>query len=269
MGWFEERAGLDGAQAQRLGVLETLSDYLVEIKRSYPDKEDASVLVEPDIPYDHLIQVMDVVRNTRLPAEEEGGKHCNDESLPRLIGGEESEQECQLHVAESESASSDQREHEQEEEVDDATGKWTHERAILDDGSAQEQHQSDNRAGEQDSVRDEFGVDIGQRERHGDCHEPQVGREYPVNTNRQRCDGEQQRRDDGNGGSSPGIMPNGRERAVGCDALSDHSDEETNNCQCERDHWAESLSASGSRVAHTTHTAPGHTQPDAPGNSCT
>ena len=43
--------------------LETLSEYLVEIKSTYPDKEDASVLVEPDIPYDDLIQVMDVVRS--------------------------------------------------------------------------------------------------------------------------------------------------------------------------------------------------------------
>ena len=43
--------------------LSALSDYLVEIKSSYPDKEDASVLVEPDIPYDDLIQVMDVVRS--------------------------------------------------------------------------------------------------------------------------------------------------------------------------------------------------------------
>ena len=43
--------------------LEMLSEYLVEIKSSYPEKEDASVLVEPEIPYDDLIQVMDVVRS--------------------------------------------------------------------------------------------------------------------------------------------------------------------------------------------------------------
>ncbi|HEU0224217.1 MAG TPA: biopolymer transporter ExbD [Steroidobacteraceae bacterium] len=42
--------------------LAKLSEYLVEIKRQYPAKEDASVLLEPDIEYDHLIQVMDVVR---------------------------------------------------------------------------------------------------------------------------------------------------------------------------------------------------------------
>jgi biopolymer transport protein ExbD len=43
--------------------LPKLSEYLVAIKREYPDKEDASVLLEPDIQYDHLIQVMDTVRS--------------------------------------------------------------------------------------------------------------------------------------------------------------------------------------------------------------
>ena len=42
--------------------LETLSEYLVAVKDQYPDKQDASVLVEPHIAYDHLIQVMDTVR---------------------------------------------------------------------------------------------------------------------------------------------------------------------------------------------------------------
>jgi biopolymer transport protein ExbD len=40
-----------------------LSEYLVAIKNEYPEKEDASVLLEPDIEYDHLIQVMDTVRS--------------------------------------------------------------------------------------------------------------------------------------------------------------------------------------------------------------
>ena len=43
--------------------LSRLSDYLVTIKRQYPDKDDASVLLESDIPYDDLIQVMDTVRS--------------------------------------------------------------------------------------------------------------------------------------------------------------------------------------------------------------
>jgi biopolymer transport protein ExbD len=46
--------------------LDKLSEYLTVLKREYPQKEDASVLLEPDIEYDHLIQVMDAVRSTEL-----------------------------------------------------------------------------------------------------------------------------------------------------------------------------------------------------------
>ncbi len=46
--------------------LGTLSDYLMEIKREYPAKEDASVLLEPHIEYNHLIEVMDTVRSTEV-----------------------------------------------------------------------------------------------------------------------------------------------------------------------------------------------------------
>ena len=48
--------------------LETLSQYLVAIKDQYPDKQDASVLVEPHIAYDHLIRVMDTVRTAETEA---------------------------------------------------------------------------------------------------------------------------------------------------------------------------------------------------------
>ena len=41
---------------------DALSDKLAEIKRRYPDKTDASILLEPDIAYDTLVQVMDRVR---------------------------------------------------------------------------------------------------------------------------------------------------------------------------------------------------------------
>ena len=39
-----------------------LSESLQAIKGSYPDKKDATVLVEPDIEYEHVIHVMDAVR---------------------------------------------------------------------------------------------------------------------------------------------------------------------------------------------------------------
>ena len=47
--------------------LDALSDLMVELKREYPNQEAASVLMEPHIPYDYLIQVMDVVRAVELP----------------------------------------------------------------------------------------------------------------------------------------------------------------------------------------------------------
>ena len=52
--------------------LEALSDMMVELKREYPEHEAASVLMEARIPYDYLIQVMDVVRSVEVPTEIEG-----------------------------------------------------------------------------------------------------------------------------------------------------------------------------------------------------
>jgi len=47
--------------------LATLSEMIIELKRQHPDSNDASVLLEPNIEYDHLIQVMDVVRSSVMP----------------------------------------------------------------------------------------------------------------------------------------------------------------------------------------------------------
>ncbi len=52
--------------------LEGLSELIIELKREYPNQDAASVLMEPLIPYDHLIQVMDVVRAVEVPTENEG-----------------------------------------------------------------------------------------------------------------------------------------------------------------------------------------------------
>ena len=49
---------------------QTLSDFMVELKREYPDHDSASVLMEAQIPYDYLIQVMDIVRSIEVPVEE-------------------------------------------------------------------------------------------------------------------------------------------------------------------------------------------------------
>ena len=49
--------------------LELLSKVLVRIKDQYPEKDDATVLMEPDIQYDHLIEVMDAVRSADVRSE--------------------------------------------------------------------------------------------------------------------------------------------------------------------------------------------------------
>ncbi len=53
--------------------LETLSEFMVALKRQYPEQEAASVLMEAFIPYDYLIQVMDIVRSVEVPVEGEEG----------------------------------------------------------------------------------------------------------------------------------------------------------------------------------------------------
>jgi biopolymer transport protein ExbD len=47
--------------------LKTLSELAVSLKRDHPDVNDASVLLEPDVEYDDLIQVMDTLRRAEVP----------------------------------------------------------------------------------------------------------------------------------------------------------------------------------------------------------
>lgn len=51
--------------------VQKLSEMLVRLKDSYPEKDDATVLMEPEIEYDQLIRVMDMVREieVREPAD--------------------------------------------------------------------------------------------------------------------------------------------------------------------------------------------------------
>ena len=48
--------------------LKTLSELALSLKRDIPTTDDASVLLEPEIPYDDLIQVMDAIRSTEATA---------------------------------------------------------------------------------------------------------------------------------------------------------------------------------------------------------
>lgn len=47
----------------------SLSKHLFEIKRNFPDKTDATILMEPDIEYENLVHVMDAIRQAELPQE--------------------------------------------------------------------------------------------------------------------------------------------------------------------------------------------------------
>lgn len=48
--------------------LKKLSEMLLRLKAQYPEKEDATILMEPKVEYDYLIQVMDAVRGAEVRA---------------------------------------------------------------------------------------------------------------------------------------------------------------------------------------------------------
>jgi Biopolymer transport protein len=50
--------------------LKGLSEYLQLVKSKYPDKQDATILLEQDIQYDTLVQVMDTVRVFAVPGSQ-------------------------------------------------------------------------------------------------------------------------------------------------------------------------------------------------------
>lgn len=49
--------------------LDQLTSYLAQVKQQFPEKTDATLLLEPDISYDLLVTVMDRVRETERIAE--------------------------------------------------------------------------------------------------------------------------------------------------------------------------------------------------------
>src|SRR5574341_657435 len=73
------KAGLEIANGSRVEAaipkkddkydVELLSKMLVRLKAQYPQKEDATILLEPKIEYDYLIQVMDAVREADVKAD--------------------------------------------------------------------------------------------------------------------------------------------------------------------------------------------------------
>ncbi|HEX9779038.1 MAG TPA: biopolymer transporter ExbD [Geopsychrobacteraceae bacterium] len=67
--------------------LEKLSALLTRLKADYPEKEDATVLMEPDIEYDYLIQVMDTVRGVASAAQD-GQEHGTATLFPDISIGD-------------------------------------------------------------------------------------------------------------------------------------------------------------------------------------
>jgi biopolymer transport protein ExbD len=68
--------GLDLAQ---------LGAQLQQLKTRYPEQKDATVLVEADIPYDRLVQVMDAVRTVEQQVD---GRRSQAELFPEIAIGD-------------------------------------------------------------------------------------------------------------------------------------------------------------------------------------
>jgi biopolymer transport protein ExbD len=62
-----------------------LSDYLQRVKGRYPDKTEATLLLEADVPYDVLVQVMDTVRVVPV---NEAGRVVQTELFPDIAVGD-------------------------------------------------------------------------------------------------------------------------------------------------------------------------------------
>jgi biopolymer transport protein ExbD len=62
-----------------------LSEYLQRVKQRFPDKLDATVLLEPDISYDAMVQVMDTVR---LVEQQQGDRWIKAELFPEISIGD-------------------------------------------------------------------------------------------------------------------------------------------------------------------------------------
>jgi biopolymer transport protein ExbD len=67
--------------------LEELSGYLQQIKQRFPDKIDATLLLEPDISYQALVSVMDAVRVLQQ-FDEESGQAAAYELFPEISIGD-------------------------------------------------------------------------------------------------------------------------------------------------------------------------------------
>jgi len=66
------------SEDKKIYNLVRLTNYLLKIKANFPDKTDATILMESDIEYRHLVRVMDAVRNAEIVQENTATSASND-----------------------------------------------------------------------------------------------------------------------------------------------------------------------------------------------
>lgn len=72
--------------ADGLYDIKSLSNLLLEIKANYPSKLNATVLMEPDIRYEYLVQIMDAVGSAEIPQDDGSTKKY--ELFPEISVGD-------------------------------------------------------------------------------------------------------------------------------------------------------------------------------------
>jgi biopolymer transport protein ExbD len=66
--------------------LKALGALLAQVKAKFPEKQEASVLAEPDTSYDQIVQVMDATRS--IVTSKEGGHAVHGELFPNIAIGD-------------------------------------------------------------------------------------------------------------------------------------------------------------------------------------
>ena len=65
--------------------LAKLREHLLRIKETYPDKTDSTLLMEPQVAYEHLVGVMDTVRSAEVMPVPEDGSAPDPEATPERL----------------------------------------------------------------------------------------------------------------------------------------------------------------------------------------
>ncbi|AQQ66885.1 biopolymer transporter ExbD [Microbulbifer agarilyticus] len=62
-----------------------LRETLMRIKETYPDKTDSTLLMEPDVAYEHLVGIMDTVRSADVVPVPEDGSAPDPDAVPERM----------------------------------------------------------------------------------------------------------------------------------------------------------------------------------------